>query len=82
MHAASVYICEIIFEYAVRLIEKGLAYVDDSTSEEIANMKGTLNTPGIDSPYKSRTISENLDLFYLIQFWPSLILHLNWKIFH
>ena len=55
---------EIIFEYAVRLIEKGLAYVDDSTSEEIANMKGTLNTPGVDSPYKSRTISENLDLFY------------------
>ena len=52
-----------LYECAVTLIKKGLAYVDDSTSEEIASMKGTPTIPGIHSPYKSRTIEENLDLF-------------------
>lgn len=52
-----------IYECAVTLIKKGLAYVDDSTSEEIALLKGTPTIPGKDSPYKSRTIEENLDLF-------------------
>jgi glutaminyl-tRNA synthetase len=47
----------------ITLIKKGLAYVDDSTSDEIALMKGTPTSPGKDSPYKSRTIEENLDLF-------------------
>jgi len=54
---------EFIYKCAVTLIKKGLAYVDDSTSEEIANLKGTPTVAGKDSPYKSRTIEENLDLF-------------------
>jgi glutaminyl-tRNA synthetase len=54
---------DFIYECAITLIKKGLAYVDDSTSEEIANLKGTTTLPGKDSPYKSRTIEENLDLF-------------------
>lgn len=52
-----------LYEYAVTLIKKGLAYVDDSTPEEIAAQKGTPSVPGQDSPYKSRTVAENLDLF-------------------
>lgn len=52
-----------LYGFAVQLIQKGLAYVDDSTPEEIAAMKGTPSVPGQDSPYKSRTIAENLDLF-------------------
>lgn len=52
-----------LFEYAVKLINKGLAYVDDSTSEEIAAMKGTPTEPGRDSQYRSRSMEENLDLF-------------------
>lgn len=49
--------------YAVQLIEKGLAYVDDSTSDEMAAMKGTPTEPGSNSPYRNRSIAENLDLF-------------------
>lgn len=52
-----------LYSYAVKLIEKGLAYVDDSTSEEMATLKGTPTEPGKDSPYRSRSIEENLDLF-------------------
>lgn len=52
-----------LYECAITLIKKGLAYVDDSTSEEIALLKGTPTSVGKDSPYKSRTIEENLDLF-------------------
>jgi glutaminyl-tRNA synthetase len=52
-----------LYEFALDLIRKGLAFVDDSTAEEIAAQKGTPNEPGKDSPYKSRTIEENLDLF-------------------
>jgi glutaminyl-tRNA synthetase len=52
-----------LYGFAVQLIEKGLAYVDDSTPEEIAAQKGTPTTPGTDSPYRNRTIDENLDLF-------------------
>ncbi len=52
-----------LFEYAVQLINKGLAYVDDSTSEEIATLKGTPTEPGKDSKYRSRTIEENIALF-------------------
>jgi glutaminyl-tRNA synthetase len=54
---------EQLYEFAVTLINKGLAYVDDSTSEEIAALKGTPTEPGKDSPYRSRSIAENLDLF-------------------
>jgi glutaminyl-tRNA synthetase len=52
-----------LYEYACTLIKKGLAYVDDSTSEEIADMKKKPGEPGIESPYRSRSIEENLDLF-------------------
>ncbi len=54
---------EQLYEYAVKLIKKGLAYVDDSTAEEIAAMKGTPTKPGTESPYRQRSIDENLDLF-------------------
>ena len=52
-----------LYEFAIKLIKKGLAYVDDSTPEEIAAMKGTPGAPGIESPYRNRSIEENLDLF-------------------
>jgi len=52
-----------LYDYAVKLIEKGLAYVDHSTAEEIAQLKGTPTEPGTDSPYRSRSTEENLDLF-------------------
>lgn len=52
-----------LYEFALNLVKKGLAYVDDSTSEEMAAMKGTPTVAGINSPYRERTIEENLDLF-------------------
>ncbi|MDL2225968.1 glutamine--tRNA ligase/YqeY domain fusion protein [Eubacteriales bacterium OttesenSCG-928-M02] len=52
-----------IFEKAVLLIEKGLAYVDDLSAEEIREYRGTLTQPGKDSPYRSRSVKENMDLF-------------------
>lgn len=52
-----------LYEYAVTLINKGLAYVDDSSSEEIARLKGTPTEPGKDSPFRHRSIEENLRLF-------------------
>ncbi|OIN59328.1 glutamine--tRNA ligase/YqeY domain fusion protein [Arsenicibacter rosenii] len=52
-----------LYAFAESLIQKGLAYVDDSTAEEIAAQKGTPTEPGTPSPYRSRSIDENLDLF-------------------
>ena len=52
-----------LFEYAIKLIKNNLAYVDDSTSEEIASMKGSPTQPGTDSPHRNRSVEENLDLF-------------------
>ncbi len=52
-----------LYAFAVTLIHKGLAYVDDSTAEEIAAQKGTPVEPGTPSPYRSRSIDENLALF-------------------
>lgn len=52
-----------LYEYAVTLIKKGLAYVDDSSSEEIAKLKGTPTEPGKDNPYRNRGIDENLRMF-------------------
>jgi glutaminyl-tRNA synthetase len=52
-----------LYEFAVNLINRGLAYVDDSTSEEIAAQKGDINKPGTNSPYRDRSIEENLRLF-------------------
>ncbi len=54
---------EQLYGFAVKLIEKGLAYVDDSTADEIAASKGTPTEPGIPSPFRERSIEENLTLF-------------------
>lgn len=51
------------YEKAILLIKKGLAYVDDLSKEEIQEYRGTLTEPGKNSPYRNRTIEENLDLF-------------------
>ncbi|MCC6384764.1 MAG: glutamine--tRNA ligase/YqeY domain fusion protein [Bacteroidia bacterium] len=52
-----------LFEFAIKLIKNGWAYVDDSTSEQIAEMKGTPTEPGNESPFRNRTIEENISLF-------------------
>jgi glutaminyl-tRNA synthetase len=54
---------EKIYEYAVQLIKKGLAYVDDLSTDEIREYRGTLTEPGRESPCRNRSIEENLDLF-------------------
>lgn len=54
---------EQMYEYAVMLIKKGLAYVDDLTADEIRAYRGTLTEPGRESPYRNRSVEENLDLF-------------------
>lgn len=54
---------ETLYQYAVTLIKHDLAYVDDSTAEEIAAAKGTPTEPGVPTPYRSRSIAENLTLF-------------------
>src|SRR5580704_10651474 len=54
---------EQLYQFAEDLIRKGLAYVDDSTAEQIAELKGSPTTPGKDSPYRSRSAAENLQLF-------------------
>lgn len=61
-HFASDYFDE-LYDLAVRLISKGLAYVDDSSSEEIAEQKGTPTQPGRRNNYADRTVDENLQLF-------------------
>lgn len=52
-----------MYENAVKLIKKGKAYVDDLTAEQIKEYRGTLTEPGKESPYRNRSIEENLDLF-------------------
>jgi glutaminyl-tRNA synthetase len=52
-----------LYNYAVKLIEDGLAYVDHSTTEQIAEGKGTPTEPGTNSEYRDRSVAENLDLF-------------------
>jgi glutaminyl-tRNA synthetase len=52
-----------LFEWAVQLVKAGKAYVDDLTADEIREHRGTLTEPGQDSPYRSRSVEENLDLF-------------------
>jgi len=54
---------EQLYEYAVELIQKGMAYVDSLSAEEIRQYRGTLTEPGQDSPYRNRSVAENLDLF-------------------
>jgi len=50
-------------EYAVQLIKKGKAYVDDLSAEDISNLRGTLTKPGVESFYRDRPVEENLELF-------------------
>lgn len=54
---------ERLYEFAVQLIKEGKAYVDDLSAEEIRAYRGTLTEPGKDSPYRNRSVEENLDLF-------------------
>ena len=54
---------EKMYEYAVLMIEKGLAYVDDQTADQIRETRGTLTEPGKESPWRNRSVEENLDLF-------------------
>lgn len=54
---------EQLYNFALRLIEKGLAYVDDLDAEQVREYRGTLTEPGRLSPYRSRSVEENLDLF-------------------
>ncbi len=52
-----------LYDWAVELIKKGLAYVDDQSQEEIRQNRGTVQTPGTDSPFRNRSVEENLELF-------------------
>ena len=52
-----------LYEWAIKLIRDGKAYVDDLTADEIRQYRGTLTEPGKDSPYRNRSVEENLDLF-------------------
>ena len=52
-----------LYEWAIQLIKAGKAYVDDLTADEIRQYRGTLTEPGKNSPYRDRTVEENLDLF-------------------
>ena len=54
---------EKLYEFAIMLIKKGVAYVDDLTQEEMREYRGTLTEPGKNSPYRDRSVEENLDLF-------------------
>ena len=62
LHYASDYF-EQLYEWAVQLIEGGKAYVDDLTPEQMSEYRGTLTEPGRESPYRNRSVAENLDLF-------------------
>ena len=62
LHFASDYF-EQLYEYAVHLIRAGKAYVDSQSADEIRRNRGTLTEPGIDSPYRDRSVDENVDLF-------------------
>ncbi|MEJ2640788.1 MAG: glutamate--tRNA ligase family protein, partial [Desulfosarcinaceae bacterium] len=52
-----------LYAYALALVDKGLAYVDSQSAEEIRTTRGTLTDPGSESPYRGRSIAENRDLF-------------------
>ncbi len=52
-----------LYDWAVEFIKKGKAYVDSQSSEAMAEQKGTPTTPGVDSPFRNRSVEENLDLF-------------------
>ncbi|MEN6580359.1 MAG: glutamate--tRNA ligase family protein, partial [Anaerolineaceae bacterium] len=54
---------EILYQNAVKLVEKGKAYVCDLSADEVRDYRGTLTEPGKESPYRDRSVAENLDLF-------------------
>ncbi|MBM4320908.1 MAG: glutamine--tRNA ligase/YqeY domain fusion protein [Deltaproteobacteria bacterium] len=54
---------ERLYQFAIELIERGRAYICDLTPEEVRRFRGTLTEPGLDSPYRDRSVEENLDLF-------------------
>jgi glutaminyl-tRNA synthetase len=54
---------EQMYEFAIELIKKGKAYVDDQTAEEIRKNRGTLTEPGINSPFRDRSVEENVEIF-------------------
>ena len=54
---------EQLYQWAEELIQKGLAYVDDQSQEEIRQNRGTVQTPGVNSPFRNRSVEENLELF-------------------
>jgi glutaminyl-tRNA synthetase len=56
-----------LYDFALEMIRRGLAYVDDQSADVIASQKGTTSSPGINSPYRNRSIAENLDLFQRMQ---------------
>lgn len=56
-----------LFEFAIEMIKRGLAYVDDQSAETIASQKGTPTTAGTNSPFRDRSVEENLDLFLRMQ---------------
>jgi len=62
LHYTSDYF-DTLYNYALQLIKKGLAFVDDLSAEQIAATKGNLNEPGEESPFRNRSIEENLQLF-------------------
>jgi glutaminyl-tRNA synthetase len=62
VHWASDYFAQ-LYDYAVELIKQGKAYVDDLSAEEMRIYRGTLTEPGKNSPYRDRSVEENLDLF-------------------
>lgn len=66
-HWANVYFAsdyfDFLYECALKLIDKGLAYVDESSADEIREMRGTLTEPGIESPFRDRPVSETKELF-------------------
>src|SRR5687767_4524057 len=62
LHFASDYF-DRLYDYAVELIHVGKAYVDSQSADEIRKNRGTLTAPGTDSPFRDRTVAENLNLF-------------------
>ncbi|MCK9311306.1 MAG: glutamine--tRNA ligase/YqeY domain fusion protein [Bacteroidales bacterium] len=58
---------EKLYDFALEMIKRGLAYVDDQSAEEIAKQKGTPTSAGIESPFRNRCVEENLDLFQKMQ---------------